>query len=87
MASYLVYNTVALKSKRKIQCGDSCRRISSPLCLVWERHPTPSFKQYTPSCQQQFLDKSSAQHEIICFFINHYSAVSNNFFQPTAQYF
>jgi len=80
MTSYLVYSTGALKWNRKIQCGNSCRRISFPLCLVWERHPTPSFWQYTPVCQQQFLDKSSAQHEIICFFIDQYSAVSDNSF-------
>jgi len=38
-------------------------------------------------CLQQFLDKSSAQHEIRYFFIDHYSAVSNNIFQPTVRYF
>jgi len=37
MTSYLVYSTAALKWHRKIQCGNSCRRISPPLCLVWER--------------------------------------------------
>jgi len=31
------------------------------------------------------LDKSSAQHEIRCFSSDQCSAVSNNFFQPTAQ--
>ena len=39
-------------------------------------------QQYIPACQQQFLDKSSAQHEIRCFFSDQHSAVSNNFFQP-----
>jgi len=33
------------------------------------------------------LDKSSAQHEIRYFFIDQYSVVSTNFFQPTVQYF
>jgi len=45
------------------------------------------FEQYIPACQQQFFNKNSAQHEIGCLFINQYSAVSNNFFQPTAQHF
>jgi len=40
-------------------------------------HYTP---EYTPTCQHQILDKSSAQHEIRCFFIYQYSAVSKNFF-------
>jgi len=38
------------------------------------------FQHYTPACQQQSLNKSSAQHEIRCFFINQHSAVSNIFF-------
>jgi len=37
MTSYLVYSTVALKWHRKIQCGNSCRRISRRLRLVWEQ--------------------------------------------------
>jgi len=37
------------------------------------------FQQCTPACQEHFLDKSSAQHEIRCFFIDQHSAVSNNF--------
>jgi len=37
MTSYLVYSTVALSADRKIHCGNSCRRISFSLCLVWER--------------------------------------------------
>jgi len=44
------------------------------------------FWQDTPACQQQYLDKSSAQHETRCCYIDHYSAVSNLFFQPTLQY-
>jgi len=43
MTSYLVYSTVALKWNRKIQSGNTCRRISFPLYLVWERHSTPLF--------------------------------------------
>jgi len=43
MTSYLVYSTVALKWNRKIQCGNSCRRFSLVLCLVWERRSHTSF--------------------------------------------
>jgi len=145
-----VYSTIALKWNRKIQCGNSCRRIGFPLyfcCgnglphLFLAIHPCrgeargvpgggtapPKFclappvapqifrvtschcieilhrpltaplvakpappvappnenvwlRPCTPACQKQFLDKSTAQHEIRCFFIDHYSAVSNNFF-------
>jgi len=47
----------------------------------WRGNGIPHhFFSNTPACQQQFLDKSSAQHEIRCFSIDHYSAVSNNFF-------
>jgi len=42
-----VYSTAALKWNRKIQCGNSCRRINLPLCL-----------QYIRACQQQFFNKS-----------------------------
>jgi len=49
MTSYLVYSTVTLKWNRKIQCGNSCRRISLPLCLVWERRSHTSFFSNT-SC-------------------------------------
>ena len=80
MTSYLVYSTVALEWNRKIQCRNSCRRMSFPLYLVWERHSTPLFQQCTPACEQQFLDKSSTQHGIRCIFIDQYFAVSVNFF-------
>jgi len=43
MTSCLVYSTVARKWNRKIQCKDSCRWISFPLYLWWERHSTPLF--------------------------------------------
>jgi len=43
MTFFLVYSTVALHWNRKIQCGIFCRRISLPLCLVWERRSHTSF--------------------------------------------
>jgi len=43
MTTYLVYSTVALKWNRKLHCGNSCRRINLPLCLVWERRSHTSF--------------------------------------------
>ena len=47
---------------------------------IWRGNGIPHlFFSNTPACQQ-FLDRSSAQHEIRCFFIDHCSAVSNNFF-------
>jgi len=69
MKSYLVYSTVALKWNRKIQCGNSCRQISLPLCLVWEHWntvPTPllaihpclpatTFRQLFSSARNQVL--------------------------------
>ena len=50
MTTYHVYSTVALKWNRKIQCGNSCRRISLPLCLVLERcsHTPHLFFSNTP---------------------------------------
>jgi len=33
-----------------------------------------------PTCQQQFLEKSSAQHKIRCFFVDTYSVASRKFF-------
>jgi len=55
------------------------KTIHTPWCskLVTGLVPTPLFLAigYTPACQQQILGKSSAQHEIRCFFIDQYSAV------------
>ena len=48
MTSYLVYSTVAQKWNRKIQCENSCRWISLPLYLVWERRSRTSFFGKTP---------------------------------------
>jgi len=42
MTSYLVYSTAALKWHRKIQCGNSCRRISRSLCWCGNGVPTRS---------------------------------------------
>jgi len=49
--------------------------------------PTPFFQQYTPACWQQFLDKSSAQHEIKFFLATNILLLLIIFFQPTIQYF
>ena len=54
--------------------------ITNVSCLVWERRACALFQKYTLACQQQFLGKSSAQHEIRCFFIHQHSVISNNFF-------
>ena len=69
MTSYLVYSTVALKWNRKIHCGNSCRRINLPLCLVWERRSLPASNNFWTKVQ--LSTKSDA-------FIDQYSAVSNN---------
>ena len=58
MTSYLVYSTVALKWNKKIQRGNSYRRICLPLCLVWERRSHTSFFIKTPlPASNNFLSK------------------------------
>ena len=74
-----MYSTAALKWNRKIQCGNSCSK--SVFLYIWRGNGIPRlFLSNTPACQQQFFDKSSAQHEIRCFFIDQHSAVSDDFF-------
>ena len=62
-----MYSTVALKWNRKIQCGNSCRRINLPLCLVWERRSHTSFLAIHPCLPATSFGQKSAQHEIRCF--------------------
>ena len=73
-------STVALKWNRKIRCGNSCRRINLPLCLVWERRSHTSFFSNTslPASHNFLTNVSSARNEM--FFIDRCCAVSNNFF-------
>ena len=53
----------------------------SVFLYIWRGNGIPHlFLSNNPAWQQQFLDKSSAQHKIKCFLIDHYSAVSNKFF-------
>jgi len=69
-----VYSTVvAPKWNRKIQCGNACRRINLPLCLV----PTPLFLAI-PASNNFWTKVSSARNQML--FINQYCAVSNIFF-------
>jgi len=63
-----MYSTVALKWNRKIQCGNSCRRISFPLYLAWERHSTPLFEQQPCLAATIFGQKfSSAQNQMLSY--------------------
>ena len=57
MLSRLVYNTLALKWNRKMQCGNYCRWFSLPLCLVWERRSHPSFLAIHPCLPAEFWTK------------------------------
>ena len=85
-----MYSTVALKWNRKIQCGNSCRRISLPLCLVWERRsfvfgvgtafPHLFFSNTFLPASNNFWTLSSAQHEIRCFLSTRFLAVFNDLF-------
>jgi len=80
MTTYLVYSTVALNWSRKLHCGNYCRRINLPLCLVWERRSHTSFIAIH-SCLPAtiFAQKfNSARNQML--FIDQYSAVSNNLF-------
>jgi len=65
MTSYLLYSTVALKWNRKIQCGNSCRRIS--LLYIWCRSGIPHlFFSKTPLPATIFGQKfSSARNQIL----------------------
>jgi len=80
MTNYLVYSTVAGKLNKKIRCGNSCRRINLPLCLVWERRSHTSFfsNTFLPGSNNFWTNFSSARNQML--FINQYSAVSKNLF-------
>ena len=75
-----MYSTVALKWSRKIQCGNSCRRISLPLCLVRERCSHTSFLAIYPCLPATTFGQkfSSARNQML--FHRKCSAISNNFF-------
>jgi len=75
MTSYLVYSTVALKWNRKIQCGNSCRRISFS-----ERRSHTFFSAVHPCLLATIFGQkfSSARNQIL--FSDQYSVASNHFF-------
>jgi len=87
MTTYLVYSTAAPKWNRKLRCGNYCRRINLPLCLVWERHSHTYFWAiYSCLPATIFGQKfSSARNQML--FINQYSAVSNNLFSTCCTVF
>jgi len=75
-----VYSTVALMWNRKSQCGNSCRPINLPLCLVWKRRFHTSFLAIHSCLPASIFGQkfSSARNQML--FIDQYSAVSNDLF-------
>jgi len=87
MTTYLVYTTVSGKWNKKIQCGNSHRRINLTLCLVWERRSHTSFfsNTFLPASNNFWTEVQLSTNQML--FINQYSAVSNNLFSTCCSVF